>query len=329
MVYRRIHRNTEMARWGKPYHDKRDWKRYNEELVVRGEFLLDLDFSDHWFSDVAGMNRGKRGGQFVFPDALIRWLAIWKQLVDYRGLEGVTRKLARIRIIPLAPDYTTIWYRIHDLMPSVAMPDYTDAEAASDGTGLKSSNAGQYRILKYGDPDASQKRHLVVVITADVRRKKLLGISVRIEGPGRSEGDDASDHVRDAILRGMKISKFFGDGAFDTNSMFGLLGSGGIDPIIKIRKNAASDRYKGSKYRRRAVRKYQESGYGEWAENNHYGMRWPGTEGIFSAVKRKFGENTVSRSEEGLIAEGYQRFWVYDEMREYAERRASGVRQTT
>ena len=41
-------------------------------------------------------------------------------------------------------------------------------------------------------------------------------------------------------------------------------------------------------------------------------MRWPGTEGIFSAVKLKFGENCVSRSVKGLEAEGYQRIWVYD-----------------
>ncbi|MEM4115236.1 MAG: hypothetical protein QXP59_04430 [Saccharolobus sp.] len=41
-------------------------------------------------------------------------------------------------------------------------------------------------------------------------------------------------------------------------------------------------------------------------------MRWVRTEGIFSAVKRKYGENTVSRSKESLIAEGYQRFWAYD-----------------
>ncbi|MHB8372574.1 MAG: IS5/IS1182 family transposase, partial [Thermoplasmataceae archaeon] len=38
----------------------------------------------------------------------------------------------------------------------------------------------------------------------------------------------------------------------------------------------------------------------------------PGTEGIFSAIKRKFGENCVSRSTKGLEVEGYQRFWIYD-----------------
>ncbi|MEM3256325.1 MAG: IS5/IS1182 family transposase, partial [Thermoplasmatales archaeon] len=41
--------------------------------------------------------------------------------------------------------------------------------------------------------------------------------------------------------------------------------------------------------------------------------------GIFSAVKRKYGENTVSQSEECIIAEGYQRFWAYDTIKCYAK----------
>ena len=74
------------------------------------------------------------------------------------------------------------------------------------------------------------------------------------------------------------------------------------------------------------MREYKNMGYERWARENNYGMRWPGTEGIFSAVKRKFGENTLSRSEDGLLAEGYQRFWVYDEMREYGEKHMSDIR---
>jgi len=54
-------------------------------------------------------------------------------------------------------------------------------------------------------------------------------------------------------------------------------------------------------------------------------MRWAGTESTFSAVKRKFGGNTVSRSKEGLIAEGYQRFWLYDTMKCHAESRIGGT----
>ncbi|MEM3860508.1 MAG: IS5/IS1182 family transposase, partial [Candidatus Micrarchaeaceae archaeon] len=119
--------------------------------------------------------------------------------------------------------------------------------------------------------------------------------------------------------RGIGIKKFYGDGAFDQSSMFNKLQLLHIKPVVKIRKNASTDYYNGSKYRRRIVREYKNMGYKRWSSLNNYGMRWPGTEGIFSAVKRKFGENTVSRSEEGLLTEGYQRFWAYDEMKEYGE----------
>jgi hypothetical protein len=31
-------------RWKKHHKDNRDWSKYNDELVVRGEFYLDLGF---------------------------------------------------------------------------------------------------------------------------------------------------------------------------------------------------------------------------------------------------------------------------------------------
>lgn len=80
---------------------------------------------------------------------------------------------------------------------------------------------------------------------------------------------------------GKRIVKFYGDGTYDTNLMFNSLHSHGIAPVIKIRKNASPDRYAGNKYRRREVRDYKDKGYSRWADENNYGMRWPGTEGIF------------------------------------------------
>ena len=62
-----------------------------------------------------------------------------------------------------------------------------------------------------------------------------------------------------------------------------------------------------------------------WSEDNDYGIRWPGTEEIFSAVKRKFGENCVSRYPEGLEAEGYQRIWVYNYMNQRAKREVKSL----
>jgi len=38
----------------------------------------------------------------------------------------------------------------------------------------------------------------------------------------------------------------------------------------------------------------------DWQKETKYGNRWPATEGIFSAVKRKFGENLVSKKKREL-----------------------------
>ncbi|MEM4091992.1 MAG: IS5/IS1182 family transposase, partial [Conexivisphaerales archaeon] len=47
------------SRWGKPYKGRRDWKACNEELVIRGTFLFDLDFADQWDSELKRMNLGR------------------------------------------------------------------------------------------------------------------------------------------------------------------------------------------------------------------------------------------------------------------------------
>ena len=49
-----------MPRWGKPYRDKRNWKEYNEELVIRETFFFDLDFAGKWDTELKRMN-GARG----------------------------------------------------------------------------------------------------------------------------------------------------------------------------------------------------------------------------------------------------------------------------
>ena len=56
-------------------------------------------------------------------------------------------------------------------------------------------NAGSYRITKYGDPDAMRRKHLVVIITADVRTKRIIGIESHVEGTGPSEPETAQKHI--------------------------------------------------------------------------------------------------------------------------------------
>ena len=214
-------------------------------------------------------------------------------------------------IIPYYGDNTTVWNRIHDMKPVLNISGLEYAEIGTDGTGMKTNNAGPYRTTKYEDPDVKRRKHLVVIITADVKTKRIMGIESHVEGTGPSEPETAQKHIMEAVMNGVKVTEFYGDRGFDTNDMLTLMHQINARPVIRIRKNAPTDHSRGSKYRRKAVREYWEKGYRPWSEENNHGMRWPGTEGIFSAMKRKFGENCVSRSVKGLEAEGYQSIWIY------------------
>ena len=250
-------------------------------------------------------------------------------------MEGIARKLSGFGLIPEYDDYTTIWYRVHNFKPDIQLPDYGDLEVGCDGTGLKTNNAGQYRIYKYGE--RTRKKHLIVIITGDVRCKKLISVDAYIEGEGPSEPKVGMKHVDKLVRKGKRIKKYYGDGAFDTNDTFAQLEELGIESAVPVHIDASPSG--GDPSRRRAVRtqfnlpsgpgrwkfhdtkKRRKRMQKRWRDQVKHGLRWPGTEGIFSAVKRRFGENTVSRKKEGLIAEAIQRFWAYDIICSYALQR--------
>lgn len=63
---------VKQERWGPNKKYLRDWIDYNEELVVRGEFLLDLDWVESWVAELEQMNYKKQGRQYEFPDSMIK-----------------------------------------------------------------------------------------------------------------------------------------------------------------------------------------------------------------------------------------------------------------
>ena len=225
---------------------------YNEELVVRGEFLLPIEMFDYWFEELNEMNEGKKGKPYEFPQSSIKLQAVWHQWLDYRSLEGVARALERLGLIPHHDDYTTIWHRIHDMKPKIKLPSYSKVEVGSDGTGFKTGSAGEYRTYVYG---GIRRKYVKVTITADVRTKKLIAVDAKIEGG--SEAKVAVKHIRLLKENGLKL-KFYGDGSYDTNEVFNSICE--AESVVKIRKNATTHRCRGSWRRRREVRKYMNLG---------------------------------------------------------------------
>src|SRR3989344_2029413 len=270
---------AKIERWGKRFKDKRLWDLVNEQYVVRGEFLFDLDFVKSWDKELVGMNHKKIGVPFKFPESFIKWLAVLSQWISNRGLQGVTRRFQAFGLLPKEANYSTISIRVNKIDTSFELPKEGNISVSTDGSGMKMSNRGDYKETKYGD---GRKKFLKVTISADPYKKKLLDIDVSIDGEGDSEPEVAMSHLEELIAMGYNVNEFFGDGSFDVHDLFDLLCQYGILAAIKIRKNASLDpEGKGSWRRKQEVLNYRKKKYKNWAKEKEYGRRWPGTEGLF------------------------------------------------
>lgn len=300
-------------RWGEPYEDKRNWPAYNEELVVRGEFLLDLDWVKQWNSELMTMNKGKQGHPFEFPESLIKFQAVLSQWIDYRGLEGVARRLVQYTRLPKYNDYSTINRRVNKVDTTLILPKEGHISVSCDGSGMKRTNDGEYKHDMYGK---GRKKYLKVRIIADPYAKKLLDVDVQLEGEGPSEPETAQHQILTLLSYGYTIDAFYGDGGYDAINLWLFLEQYNIKSVIKPDKNSIDDSESIS--RNNAVKYIAKNGYKPWAKKQRYGMRWPGTEGEFSAVKRKFGDTTRATKLDNMCHDIRLKFWAYDKMQQYA-----------
>ena len=306
-------------RWGKKVTYLRNWRKVNEDGVQRGIYYLDFDMVKNWDKELEEMNLGKVGAPYLFPNSLIRLQAFWAQYYNYRALEGITRQIALFAQIPNYNDYTTIWRRVTAFDEPLPNPKGKNISTSTDGSGMKMNMSGEYFEEKYGD---GKKKFIKVTITADPYDKDLLKVEVALEGEGLSEPEVAQKHMQELIDEGYNIDEFFMDGAGDTHNLFDFCDQYNIDPIIKIRENAVIDPGGGGSWRRgEEVKLYCKWGYKEWAKKKRYGRRWTGTEGIFSAVKRIFSERVRSRKITNMCNEVKRRFWCYQILKKYAERK--------
>ncbi len=260
----------------------RDWEGYNEALVKRGLILLDLDFVAGWSRELKAMNDGKEGGRYRYPESFIKLLAVVHAYVlPYRQLEGFMRGLSQHVDGLKAPDYTTIWWRISkmkvDLASSVALDK--DVTIAVDSSGIKESNRGEWIHKKWKVKRGFIKIHIAV----DTKTKQILAIEVTREdvGDGRM-----LKRLVDGSSSRVALKCVVADGAYDSKNNFRLLSDLGIDPLIRVRKNAS---LKGGGCMPRKFAVVEQLGNVNWRRKRGYGYRWM-VESAFSSLKRIFGE---------------------------------------
>ena len=279
---------VQMRRWGKEYVDRRNWKEYNESLVRRGEVLLDFDVMDEWKDALRDMNSEKRGRPFRYPEAYVRLLAYIHVLfhLPFRQEEGFVKSLARYVDGLEAPDWSTIWARTKDLdMTLEGVNTDEPISIAIDSSGIKVTNSGDWMRKKWKVKRGYLKIHLAV----DAKSKQAVSMEVTEETV--SDGSQTEPLVKEAMSKN-DVEKVYGDGAYDSRANFNLLASDGIDPVIKVRKNA-SRKARGS-YARKTSVIAQQTDLEAWKEEKKYGDRWA-VEAAYSSIKRIFGEHVSAK----------------------------------
>ena len=289
--------NKHGKRWGKKFVDKRNFSVYSEQLVKQGEYLLSCDFVEGWNDELALMNAGKLGAPYLFPNSLIKLQSVWHvKRIPYRMIEGMTRDLCKIGQLPEYNDYSTVNRRVNRLTFTLVLPKGDNITVFSDGTSMQVVSGGEYMREKYGK---TNRRWVQIVILGDAKTYEPVSYEVHIiqESEAKSTERQLTKLLDDKI----PVVAAGGDGAMDSKLLYDFCEDRGIAPIFKPDINARTDT--DSALRNKVVTERNRLGYKRWAKKNKYGLRWPATEGIFSAMKRMFGEQLAATSELGMLQE--------------------------
>ena len=170
MYYTVITMKKPKKRWGKKKKYKRNWQKYNEELVRRGTFYLDFDWVKNWNRELKEMNENKVGAPYQYPESLIELQSLWLHFTDLRGVEGITRQVVEIGKLPEYNDFSTISRRVNKMSTKFDLPKDKDINCSTDLSGMKMNMSGEYFQEKYGD---GKKKFIKVTITGNPYTKDV------------------------------------------------------------------------------------------------------------------------------------------------------------
>ena len=281
----------------------RNWKKYNQSLVRRGEIMLSFDAMEQWNIELKEMNRGKEGSRYQYPESFMESLGYIHLYLGlpFRQTEGLIKSHLKEKI--KTPTYSAIWKRVTKLDIKYNPKLGKDIVIAIDSTGVKVANRGEWMRQKW------QKRRgfLKIHVAVDVKSKQITGLEIT------DEKSHDSKHFVSLVEQSKKfgnVIKALADGAYDTKDDFSYLYHESIIPAIKTRKNSSINT---NFYPRRKSVLAQIFNYELWKHSVSYGDRWI-VEGVFSTFKRMFGEHVTSHKRKNMIHELKMKVCLYNKM---------------
>jgi hypothetical protein len=250
-----------------------NWREYNESLVKRGSITF-------WFSDEVlaqwhhANERPKVGHPFVYSDTAIECLLTLRELfrLPYRQTEGLARSLAHLMQVEVAiPDYTSLAKRAAALAISLDVSKHAGPiDVVVDSTGLKVFGEGEWKMRAHGKSKRRTWRKLHLAVNPETQE---IEAEVLTENSGHDA--DQVDNLLDQVAG--RMSRFFGDGAYDPWKVRETLAERGIEQIIPPRRDAKIKRHgnaSGSPLPRdQAIRVIRRMGRKRWKEMIGYHRR--------------------------------------------------------
>jgi hypothetical protein len=125
----------------------------------------------------------------------------------------------------------------------------------------------------------------------------------------RVHDSEVAKRMVDRSMGAGNVIKVIGDGAYDSIRLIRHLEMRGIEPIIRPRRDARTDR--GPPSRRSAARMIRDYGYRAWSRIVGYGGRWM-AETAISRFKALFGEHLLSRKPRWMDSEHTIKALIYN-----------------
>ncbi len=217
--------------------DDRDWSKYNDELVRRGQLELDEKIMDEWREELKKENDGKVGEPFHYPEAYIRLIAFTRLLfhLPYRQTEGFMIFLSKYVDGLKAIDYSALNRRVNKLeieLEDSLLKSNDPVSIAVDSSGVKVHNSGDWirHVWKV------RKGYLKIHFAVNIKTKQVVSMDVSSEKVHDSKR--LKRLVNRAEDNGVRVKRVLGDGAYDSKDNFKFLSDNKIKPVIRVRSNS-------------------------------------------------------------------------------------------
>jgi hypothetical protein len=146
------------------HFQKRDWKKYNKELVNRGK--INFWVKPEVFKNWKAKKRKKNGRPFEYGNEVIEAMSYirFKFHQSLRETEGFFQSLVCLKRVELkVPCYTQLCRRMRKLkLPKELLDRKGVTDIVLDTTGLKVYGEGEWRAEKYGGKRSWKKLHLAL-----------------------------------------------------------------------------------------------------------------------------------------------------------------------